>query len=63
MHGLAPKYIAELCVPGAVNYVLLADDFRIFLAATCQTMVDVRSVSPVATSGTYFLSKSGNQHQ
>jgi len=34
LHGLAPKYLAELCVPfrlwmlpGAVNYVLLAEDF------------------------------------
>ena len=31
-------------LPGAVNYVLLAEDFWIFLATTCQTMVDVRSV-------------------
>ena len=29
----------------------------------CQTMVDVRSVSPVLTSRTHFLSISGNQHQ
>ena len=35
----------------------------IFLATTCQTMVDVRSVSPVLASGTHFLSISGNQHQ
>ena len=27
LHGLAPKYLAELCVPGAANYVLLAEDF------------------------------------
>ena len=32
LHGLAPKYLAELCVPvadvaGAVNYVLVAEDF------------------------------------
>ena len=32
--------------PDAVNYVLLAEDLWIFLATTCQTMVDVRS-SPV----------------
>ena len=48
---------------GAVSYVLLAEDFWIFLATTCQTMVDVRSVSPVLISGTHFLSISGNQHQ
>jgi len=51
-------------LPDDVNYVLLAEDFWIFLATTwCQTMVDVRSVSPVLTSGTHFLSISGNQHQ
>ena len=50
-------------LPGTVNYVLLAEDLWIFLATTCQTMVDVRSVSPVFTSGTHFLSISGNQHQ
>ena len=38
-------------LPGAVNYVLLADDFCIFLATARQTTVDVRSV----TSGTHFL--------
>jgi len=27
------------------------------------TQVDVRSVSPVLTSGTHFLSISGNEHQ
>jgi len=43
-------------LPGAINYVLLAEDFGIFFATTCQTMVDVRSVSPVLTSGTHFLS-------
>ena len=47
--------------PDAVNYVLLAEDFLIFLATTCQSMVDVRSVSPVLTSGTHLLSISGNQ--
>jgi len=36
---------------------------RFFTATTCQTMVDVRSVSPVLASGTHFLSISGNQHQ
>jgi len=30
-------------LPDAVNYVLLAEDFWIFLATTCQTRVDVRS--------------------
>jgi len=50
-------------LPDAVNYVLLAEDFWIFLATTCQTMVDVRSVLPFLTSGTHFLSISGNQHQ
>ena len=32
-------------------------------ATTRQTTVDVRSVSPVLTSGTHFLSISGSQHQ
>jgi len=32
-------------------------------ATTRQTTVDVRSVSPVLTSGTHFLSISGKQHQ
>jgi len=50
-------------LPDAVNYVLLAEDFCIFLATTCQTMVDVRSVSRVLAYGTHFLSISGNQHQ
>jgi len=36
-------------LPDSVNYVLLAEDFWIFLATTCQTMVDVRSVLPVLT--------------
>ena len=69
LHGLAPKYLAELCVPvadvagrrqlrsasrGLLNFLL---------ATTCQTVVDVRSVSPVLAYGTHFLSISGNQHQ
>ena len=38
--------------------------FWIFLATTCQTVVDVRSVSPVFTLAvTHFLSISDNQHQ
>jgi len=53
----------DYVMPDAVNYVLLAEDFRLFVATTCQTLVDVRSVSPVLTSGTHFLSVSGNQHQ
>ena len=32
-------------------------------ATTRQTTFDVRSVSPVLTSGTHFLSISGKQHQ
>ena len=35
----------------------------VYVATTCQTMVDVRSVLPVLTSGTHFLSISGNKHQ
>ena len=41
LHDLAPKYTSPSCafrlrmLPDAVNYVLLADDFRIFLATTC----------------------------
>jgi len=50
-------------LPDAVNYVLLAEDFWIFLVTMCHTMVDVRSVSPVLTSGIHFLSISGNQHK
>jgi len=50
-------------LPDAVNSVLLAEDFWIFLAKTCRTMVDVHSVSPVLTSGTHFFSISGNRHQ
>ena len=45
LHGLAPKYLAELCVPVAdvagrrqLLYVLLAEDFWIFLATTRQTL-------------------------
>jgi len=38
LHGLAPKFLAQLCVPvadvaGRVDYVLLAEDFLIFLAS------------------------------
>ena len=40
-------------VAGAVNYVLLAEDFWIFLATTCQTMDDVRSLHLELTSWAY----------
>ena len=64
LHGLAPSCAFRLrMLTDAVNYVRLAEDFWIFLATTCQTMVDVCSVSPVLTSGTHFLSISGNEHQ
>ena len=68
LHGLAPKYLAELCVPvadvaGRRQLRSASRGLSNFLATTCQTMVDVRSVSPVLTCGTHFLSISGNQHQ
>ena len=70
LHGLAPKYFAELCVPFAdvagrrqlrSASRRLLNNFPRYI--TCQTTVDVRFVSPVLMSGTHFLSISGNQHQ
>ena len=64
LHGLAPKYLAELCVPVADvagRRQLRSASRRVWIfLATCQTMVDVRSVSPVLMSGTHYLSISGN---
>ena len=44
---------------GAVNYVLLAEDVRIFFATTRETMVDVRSVSVSDDSGSWIWYKDG----
>jgi len=68
LHGLAPKYLAELCVPvahvaGRRQLLSASRGLLNFPRYNTSTMVDVRSVSPVLTSGTHFLSISGNQHQ
>ena len=47
LQGLAPKYLAELWVPVADvagRRQLRSASFWIFLATTCQAMIDVRSV-------------------
>jgi len=54
LHGLAPKYTSPSCA-FRLQMLPAAEDFWIYLATTCQTVVDVRSVSPVLTSGTHFL--------
>jgi len=61
LHGLAPKYVAELCVPVAdvagrrqlrsVSRGLL--NFPRY--SMSNYMVDVRFVSPVLTSGTHLI--------
>ena len=67
LHGLAPKYLTELCVPVAdvagPHELHSASGWLLnFPRYNVQTMVDVRSVSPVLMSRTHFLSISGNQH-
>ena len=67
LHSSAPKYLAELCVPVADvagrRQLRSASRGLLNFPTTCQTMVDVRSISPVLTSGTHFLSISSNQHK
>ena len=59
------NHIDHVCMParptGQVIWQRVAS--LSFLATTCQTMVDVRSVLPVLTCGTHFLITSCNKHQ
>jgi len=69
LHSLAPKYLAELCVPVAD----VAGRRQLYIRSGSRGLLNfprynmskwsTRSVSPVLTSGTQFLSISGNQHQ
>jgi len=61
LHGLAPKYVAELCVPVAdvAGRRQLRSASRGLLNFPrynmSNYMVDVRFVSPVLTSGTHLI--------
>ena len=61
LHGLAPKYLAELCVPVAdvTGRRQLRSASRGLLNFPrynmSNYMVDVRFVSPVLTSGTHLI--------
>ena len=66
LHSLAPKYLAELCVPVADvagRRQLRSASRGLLNFPRYMSKWSTRSVSPVLTSGTHFLSISGNQHQ
>ena len=66
LHGLAPKYLGESCVPVAdvAGRRQLRSASRGLLNFPRYNMSNYgQIVSPILTSGTHFRSISGNQHQ